>query len=503
MGLHDFTIYDAMARNAQIHGDKPAVLDERGILDHRTLLDLTNRLASGLKAYGVRAGDRIAALGKNSREFVLLYGAAAKIGAVLVPINWRLKTEEIHHVVGDSSPRILMGEAEFRETWDTSEMRRLTPVTVSLSGSPGEGLSFGELLEAARDEVENDVSDDAAYLLIYTAAVNGRSRGAILSQRNLLVVSWQLAYLWGLDHTDVNLSVLPLFHVGGALMLLSVLAAGGANVVMPGFDAEKAVKAIEKHRVTVFAEFPPILKSLMDAARGRERPFGSVRNVFGIDHPDTVAEFEKMSDATFWAVYGQTETAGLVTMSPYFERQGSAGRPLPLTRVGVEDDQGNPVPCGSSGEIVTTGPTVFKGYWNLDSDTERTFRFSRQHTGDKGRLDEDGYLWYEGRMPEKELIKPGGENVYPGEVELVIMEHPDVTDVCVIGVPDSMWGEAVKAVCVVKPASTVRASELIEFVAARIARYKKPKHVVFVAELPKRDDGSTDRDKAKAEFGRS
>ncbi|MCP4577127.1 MAG: AMP-binding protein, partial [Deltaproteobacteria bacterium] len=218
---------------------------------------------------------------------------------------------------------------------------------------------------------------------------------------------------------------------------------------------------------------------------------------------DMVRKVEEITGAAFWGVYAQTETTIYVTMAPILEKGAPGGRPVPMAEIEIWDDMGNAVETGQEGEIVVRGPQVFKGYWNRPGDNEYTFRDGWHHTGDKGRLDEDGYLYFLGPMPKKELIKPGGENVYPAEVEAVISEHPNVDEVVVIGVPDKEWGEAIKAVCVVKNGEALTESELTDFVASKIARYKKPKHVVFVTDLPKNEDGSMDREKVKAEYGKA
>jgi long-chain acyl-CoA synthetase len=244
-----------------------------------------------------------------------------------------------------------------------------------------------------------------------------------------------------------------------------------------------------------------MLTTLLDRNEELKLDISSLRILGGLDSPETVKRYEELSGGVYWTAYGQSETTGFVALAPYFEKPGSAGLPAYMADVEIVDPQGEFVEPGAPGEIVVRGPMVFKGYWNLDKDNEYTFRDGWHHTGDMGRFDEDGYLWYAGRMPEKELIKPGGENVYPSEVEKVILEHPAVMEAAVIGVPDKQWGEAIKAVCVLKQGESLEESELIEFVAARIARFKKPKHVVFVSELPKAGDGSIDRAKVKEACG--
>jgi long-chain acyl-CoA synthetase len=200
-------------------------------------------------------------------------------------------------------------------------------------------------------------------------------------------------------------------------------------------------------------------------------------------------------------MYGQTETSAIATFGRYNDRPGSAGRTIPLADVKLVDENDRVVPAGQVGEIAVKGPMVFKGYWNLPADTDHAFRGGWQHTGDLGRFDEDGFLFYAGRKPEKELIKPGGENVYPAEVERAILEHPAIEMTVVFGVPDPKWKEGIKAVCKLKAGQKLAAQDLINFVGERIASFKKPQQVEFVAEMPLLANGSPDRAKVKGQFG--
>jgi long-chain acyl-CoA synthetase len=226
----------------------------------------------------------------------------------------------------------------------------------------------------------------------------------------------------------------------------------------------------------------------------------SLKYVVGLDGPDNVRDFEKLSDAKFWILYGQSETSGFVTFSPASERPGTAGRPGQLSTFILVDEKDQEIERGEIGEIAVRGPLVFQGYWHQDDANQYTFRNGWHHTGDLAMVDELGYLVYKGRKPEKELIKPGGENVYPAEVEAVILEHPAVVTVAVIGVPDKEFGEGVKAVCVLKSGASLDHKGLIEFVGTRIARYKKPRYVEFVSELPMAG-GKIDRMKVKQLYG--
>jgi long-chain acyl-CoA synthetase len=247
-------------------------------------------------------------------------------------------------------------------------------------------------------------------------------------------------------------------------------------------------------------EFAPILSSIIEQSEKNGIDIKSLRAPIGLDEPATIEKYQTMTGGSFYVGYGQTENSIGVTFGRYNDRPGSAGKISPITNVQIVDDHDLPVTVGQVGEIITKGPLVFKGYWNLPEDNRHIFRNGWQHTGDLGRFDEDGYLWYAGRKADKELIKPGGENVYPAEVEKVLLEHPAIEMTVVFGVPDPKWKEGIKAVCKLKDGYTIEPQKLIEFVGNRIASYKKPQHVEFVTELPLLESGLPDRNKIKKLF---
>jgi acyl-CoA synthetase (AMP-forming)/AMP-acid ligase II len=501
MELYNYSIYNVIRRNAALQGSRLSLRSADRRIGHGELLDLVDRLARGLVRAGVKKGDRLAILSNNSPEYVFVLGAAARIGALAVPINWRLKHEEIENILSDATPRALFVDAE-----NLPLAMPLAAMCGSIErryviGEAGVGFdALASLLSGPGGPPDAGPGLEDPYVVIYTAAVQGKPRGAVLSHRNILFSSLQYICSLGLTHADIHVGTLPLFHIAGLGLLFATMHAGGANLLMPKFDADLALEYIEKDKATVFAEFPPILKTVLEKADGRRSALGSLRHVVGLDLPDTVKRLEEATGATFWTGYGQSETTGFVSFSPYFEKEGSAGVANLESEIRIMGENGTPRRPGETGEIAVRGPLVFSGYWNRDGDNRHTFRGGWHHTGDMGRIDEDGYLWYVGRSSEKELIKPGGENVYPAEVEKAILEHPRIAQAAVFGVPDPEWGEAIKAVCVLS-AGSMEATELIEFVAARIARYKKPKHVVFVTDLPKKGDGTVDREKVKALYG--
>jgi len=508
MGLRSFALFDVVQRNARLYADRTAFIFDDERITHGAYLARAERLAAGLARAGIVCGDRILVLAQNNLEFVDLYGAAARLGAILVPVNWRLSAEEVAYIAADAAPKLVIAESGLQGLLQGRE-QALPSVThwYGIGGGGAPYAPYAQLLEAAAAGTalpEANSDDGAGLVMFYTAAVGGRPRGALVSHGNLIAGSIELMRCWSLTPDAVNLGALPLFHVAGLGLLLAAQHAGGATVLMAKFDAAAACRHISRERVTMLVEFPPMLSSLLDAAEGGTGDLSSLRSITGLETAETITRLERAwPQACFWAGFGQSETSGFVTMGRFRDKPGAAGRPTPLNSVTVLDEADQPVPVGATGEIVVRGPVVFKGYWNCESDTAFTFRNGWHHTGDLGAFDAEGYLWYKGRAPAKELIKPGGENVYPAEVEIAIAGHPAVAEVVVLGVPDAQWGEAVKAVCRCKPGQAATAQEVIDFVASRIARYKRPKYVEFVPALPKTVAGAIDRAKVKELHGRA
>lgn len=503
MGLRDYTLFDIISRNARLHARRTAIVFEGKRITYGEYFARVERLAAGLAAAGVSAGERIGVVSQNCLEYLDLYGAAARLGAIMLPVNWRLSAEEIVQVLNDATPKLVFVDAEHQPVIAAARERLPSVQRCYAFGAAQAAFApYAELLRSDAPAPEAKVDGDSAYLIIHTAAVGGRPRGAVIAHRGLVAASAQLIHHWTLGTEDVQLGMLPLFHITGLGLFLALQQAGGSTALSARFDPAAAVSQIAAERVTLFAEFAPMLGTLLDKAAESGADLSSLRVVSGLDTPDTIKRFETACpNASFWAAYGQSETSGGVTFAPFRERPGSAGQPALFSTVAVVDDVDQPLPAGQTGEIVVRGPLVFKGYWNCDADNTFTFRNGWHHTGDMGRFDEDGYLWYAGRSPAKELIKPGGENVYPAEVERAILEHAAIAEVVVLGVADAQWGEAVKAVCVCKPGEQVSAENLIEFVGQRIARFKKPKHVAFVAQLPRTAAGAIDRQAVKQEHG--
>ncbi len=505
MPVHSFTVYDIFEMNATRYATAVAVADQDRTLTFEELLQQVNALAKGLLNQGIRKGDRIAILAMNHLEYLVLNGAAAAMGAILVPINWRLSLDEIAYILSDSGAQLLFYDDTCKEQLDTLiTTHQFNGMAVSLAASDNDAhqswtdvLSFTDTPVAAPESPPNSQN---IFCLIYTAAVDGYPRGAALSHENIIMGNLQTSLSMGLTRDDVYLNMVPLFHITGINLALTTLHMGGKNVIMKKFDAPMAIALARQENVTLLASFPPILSTLLNHMD--EGDLSSIKHVTGIDAPATIQDFTQKTGARFWILYGQSETTGFVTLSDHALMPGAAGKQCPVSSLAILDEQDSPLPCDMSGEIGVRGPVVFQGFWKKEGALDRsTLRNGWHHTGDMGRIDKNGFLWFEGRKPEKELIKPGGENVYPAEVEQAILTHPDIESVCVIGVPDPKFGEGIKAVCVKRPGSDLDARSLIAFVGERIARYKKPGYVVFIDAMPEKANGVIDRIKVKQLYG--
>ena len=505
MGLHDFTFYDLIKRNALTFRDKPVWVD---VESGRTITfgqyrQQVERLAGGLQGRGITKGDRVGVVAKNSLDYFVLFGALSALGAIMLPINWRLSEEEACYNLNDCRPKAVFADREYQAL--IPKLKGNLPSVeayFSLEKNGGDDQGLSDLMDNSGDFEPGEVESDDGLVIIHTAAVAGRPRGALLSHGNVMWADMHFDYLMNVTWKDVHLNFLPLFHVGGLFMITAGFHAGALNINMSKFEAPKAVSIIEERQVSFTMAFSPILSSILEEHEKTGRTISSLRAVTGIETPESIEKYQNMTGGTFFGLYGQTETSCLVSFGPYNDRPGAAGRTLPMTEVQLVDEYDRPVPVDGVGEITVRGPMVFKGYWGLPEDTAHAFREGWHHTGDLGRFDEQGFLWYAGRSAEKELIKPGGENVYPAEVEKVILQHSAVEKAVVIGIPDPKWKEAIKAVCQLKEGQQLEEEVLIQFVGERIARYKKPAYVEFIQQLPLLENGSIDRGKIKEMYGK-
>jgi acyl-CoA synthetase (AMP-forming)/AMP-acid ligase II len=503
VGVHGFTVYDMIARGASVYGDAPAVIQGERRVSFREFRRRVDALAGGLVSLGIGPGDRICVLAQNDPAYLELYGACARQGIVAYPINWRLTAQEVERVVERAAPRMMVVDVSTLPVvagWPGS--KRAVAHWYQFGEPAGPGFTpFAALYRNAPEPAAVEVAPDAPFAVISTAAVDVVPRGAVLTHANVLTANLTVMACLGVTAADRYLLALPLFHITALGNALAHMHAGGASVIVSRFDAEEAVRLIDRHQITHVSDFPPVLSSLLDAAEKLGSGLASLKHVSGLDAPPTIQRLHERTQARFWTGFGQSETSGFVTLQRVVDKPGAAGRPVPPCQVRLVDDYDREVPVGTLGEIVVRGPLVFQGYFGQPDVTAHTLRNGWHHTGDVGRFDADGYLYYVRRKPEKELIKPGGENVYPAEVETVIVQMDGVSGVCVYGIPDAKWGEAIKAVVELKAGARYTAQQVADFVASKIARFKRPHVVVFADALPRTAEGAVDREAVKTTWG--
>jgi len=500
MNMHNLTLFDFFHKNIVLHKKATAIYWKGEDICFQTLYTQTCALIAGLSKLDLPKNARVAVLAQNHPVFFHLFGAASALNLCLVLINRRLGPEEISYIIEDTTPSVLICDEGMED-----QAKELGTVHESLSHCFTIDKTMEDLF-VSRTEPDSGLADnadpDAPFIIIHTAAVQGKPRGAVLSQKNVILANLQLIHAFSLDHSKAYLNILPLFHIMGVNVGLAMFMAGGKNVILEKFNPQQSLDLIQEQKVSIFGSFPPILTTLLDLIAEKEsNDLSSLEIVAGLEMPDTVKQWEAATSSKFWTMYGQSETSGLISFSKYFEQPGSAGRISPLARISIADDHDTLLPSNCVGEIRVKGPLVFQGYWNADTLNAQTFRQGWHHTGDLGLIDDKGYLFFKGRKAEKELIKPGGENVFPAEVEKAVLAHDAVDAVCVFGVPDPKFGEGIKAVCTLGPGKSLAKEDLIAFTGTLIAGYKKPRYIKFIDEMPLAEDGSIDRSRVKGLYG--
>jgi fatty-acyl-CoA synthase len=470
-------------RACRARPDHPAVAFGGEIRTHAELHDRAARLASVLDAGGVQAGDRVALLLHNRIEFVEALLACHRRGAVAVPINFRLASDEIEYILADSGAVALIH--------DSGAPRAEVRLALEVGGDYEDAVGSAP----PRPETPELLEDDVA-LMCYTSGTTGRPKGALLTHRNLVAstLSWIHEMRAGQD--DVWLSGQPLFHIGGINGLLPFLVLGATVIITPSttFDPEAMLGLIEAHGVTMCIFVPTQWATICTSYSVARVDPRQLRVAMWGASPAPLHTLEAMArafpHAAIVSAYGQTEMSGATTLlkGPDSTRKmGSVGKPVLGVELRVVDDEKRDVPIGEVGEIVYRGPNVMAGYHRQPDATEEAFAGDWFHSGDLARLDHEGYLWLVDR--KKDLIVSGGENVYPAEVERVLLDHPAVAEAAVIGVPHPRWVETPVAFVVPSGQGEIGKGELIAHCREYLAGYKKPSAIVVVDELPRNAGG--------------
>ncbi len=451
-------------------------------------LDRTaNRLAHALRALGVRRGDRVGTLAPNRVEYPAIYFAVAKLGAIHVPLNFRWRASELRYALGQSESSVLLHAGEFAGI--VEEVRVGLP---ELRHRISLDRELPDLLSRAADgepEAEPELNEHDPHVMLYTSGTTGDPKGALLSHRAYVLQATQTPRPTGLGEDDVALCMFPMFHMGGWAMPLGYWANGASVVIMERADPEEILRITERERVTYLYLIPTLwdaILALPELARtdlSSLRALGSGTSV--MSEGQVRAIVDGFRNPSLSIMYGQTEAGPVATLRPpdVLRKPTSVGRAAPHVDVRLVDPAGDDVAAGETGEIVCRSEYTMLGYWRMPEATAEAFRGGWLHTGDLAARDDDGFLHIAGRV--KDMIKSGGENVFPAEIERCLLEHPAIAEAAVFGLPDARWGEIVAVAVVLRDGAALGENEVVEHVRARLAGYKKPRLVRFVDALPR------------------
>jgi fatty-acyl-CoA synthase len=491
-------------RRARISGDREAVIDPERRLDYAALEARCARLAGWLRAKGIGPGDRVALLLANRSAYLEAVFAAARLGAIAVPVNALLAPPEIRFVLDDCTPAALLHEASLAETVSRAGAER-APLRLAVGGAPDEYEDAVAGAEPVHDVAPVDPDDPM--LLMYTSGTTGVPKGALLPHRKTLYNTLNAELFFDLGSADRVLVVVPLFHSFGlAILSLPTLYAGGALVLQPRFDAAQVWRTVEREGISFLGGVPTMYRDLLDVLERSPRDrfeLGTLRFLFtaGAAIPVEVVRAFEARGLVLKQGFGQTETSILCCLDARdaVRKAGSVGRPVFHADVRVVTRESVELPpvrwqetaLGETGEIVVSGPITMLGYWNQPDETARVLRDGWLRTGDLAQRDAEGFLTLVGRA--REMFISGGENVYPAQVEGVYHEHPDVREIAVVAVPDERWGEVGRAYVVLEPGARLDAEALRAWGRERIAAFKVPRSFVAVGALPRNASGKVQK----------
>lgn len=493
---------DILARSARLYPGKPALISTAARLSYRELDEAANRLANALRALGCATGDRVALLMQNCHQYEIAEFGILKAGAVVVPVNFRLSPREIAFIVNHSGSNTVITTDDYLDL--------LAPVRddfetvrnwISITDGTRRALDFDAVLKAAsaRPPAVALKESDLAFIF-YTSGTTGRPKGATITHRNLAASALIGAIELRIQHNEVALFTIPLFHGGGGSAPFGFFLMGATVVVAP-WDPERVATFVEQEHVDTAVFVPAMMLVLLDNPAWRGRDLKSLRKIGDGAAPMPSTPLRRVIQEwgiDFFNVYGLAETALYLTVlhpddyalegpAEKVKRLGAVGHEVPGIELRIVGDDGMDVAPGMPGEVIARGANVTSGYWNAPDETAAALRDGWFCTGDIGVWDEERYLYIVDR--KKDIIISGGENISSVEVEEVLCRHPAVVEAAAIGVPDEQWGEAVKAIVVLRQGMSASEREIIEHCRERLASYKKPRSVEFVGALPRNPAG--------------
>ena len=503
------------------HPHRQAIACGNVSVDYSELHSGVRRFAGGLKEQGLGFPDRIAIIHRNCHHFLEIYFAAAQIGAVLVPINYRLSPKEISFILDNSDSKALIVDRDLIETAQpVLDQRPELDLVVTTGESTdrelgGKSVTQEELMKGQEDLPELAIQDDEMAHIYYTSGTTGQPKGVVLTHRNSYIHAMNAVKEIGLSSEDRWLHISPMYHLADSWSTWAVTLVGGTHVFVPEFNAEKVLETIQNHKATVSNFIPTMLNRLVSHPDIGNYDLGSFRLVMSGGAPiapEIIRKVIEKFDCEYIQTYGLTETSPYLTMSilkdhikslPFEKRLrylATAGRTFKDVKLRVVRDDGTDVEADDKevGEIVAKGETITPGYWKLPEETEKRIVDGWLHTRDLATIDEEGYVTIVDRMDD--MIITGGENVYSVEIENVLYGHPKVADAAVIGVKDEMWGERIVAVIVPKDGEPTE-DEIIALCKAELATFKAPKQVIMTDEIPKTTSGKIKKNLLRERFG--
>jgi len=454
------------------------------------------RAAAGLQARDIGPGDVVALLSYNNIETLTVQFAANYLGAIVMPLNWRLAAAELEFILGHAEARVLVCDLDLIELADAATACMGELVRIAISAEDIEGWErFDRLDDAAGPARYRPAAESDVQRLMYTSGTTGRPKGVMITHANLAWKNYAHVAEFGFTAADVGLACGPMYHVGALDLVITTLISVGATVVVHKvFDAAAVVDEVERSAVTLIWLAPAMVRAIIDLPGIADRDLSSVRVIIGGGEKMPIPVLERaqqvFSSAWLADAYGLTET---VSGDTFLDRHslttklGSVGKTCLYVELDIQDEAGTSLPPGSSGEIVLRGPKVFSGYWRDEEATARAFAGGWFHTGDIGVRDDDGYVYIVDRL--KDMIVSGGENIAGSEVERVLYEHSAVVEVAVVGRPHERWGEVPVAFVVARASVPVTAEELIAHCRTQLAKFKVPTAVWFVEALPRNASG--------------
>ena len=506
---------DILRRNAKLHPDKTAIIYGDMKYNYFEIEERVKKLAKGLLMKGIKRGDRVGLLEHPCPQFIELYIAIPRIGAVLVPLNCRLSSNELEYIINDAEIKMLLMGEEFIDVINEIRRNLKTVDSYYCIGKSSKDLGgYEDLIQESPCQLPDiSIEDDDVAVQMYTSGTTGRQKGAMLTHKNLMsnhigrIVDLQL------DKDDIFLSCIPYYHVAAEYPLI-ILYVGGTLVIHREFDPANFLKDVKAEKATILLLVPSMVNFVLqyiDKNPGNY-DFSTVRILLYGASPMPVAVLKKAINTfkcNFLQSYGLTEASpGVTFLRPEehiidgteedTKRLTSCGKEVFNVEARVINEKGDDVDPDEVGEIIVKGDNVMKGYWRLPEETAKTIKNGWLYTGDMGTVDNKGYIYIVDR--KKDMIISGGENIYPREVEDALYAHPSVLEAAVIGVPDDDWGESVKAFVVLKDEKKITEQEIIEFCKKRLASYKKPKSIEFLDALPRNPTGKVLKKELKEKY---